>query len=169
MINTNNIFFDEIYGFNHTLQDNFNIYKTSCKKYNRNPHIRQYSWWMEKICLEYALNGGAANIMMKDIIPQQLYEYLSCLGQPLKYRLFNYDVYVFFERLPVKFPYYIFIFIKNIYYLVHSFIWNCIWYKKVLLKELKIWKSMKKNGCYAGPDPRIKYKNALKYIPIIKK
>jgi hypothetical protein len=149
-----------------SMADNQKIYETACKIFDKSPDVELFSWWMEKICAEYFKNDGYAHPMAIENTPPQVHAYLQFLNRSFKYRFLNYDVPLFLGRLPVKFPYKIYDAVKSLRMKLIVFQMHIIWRNTVLKKELKIWKDMTKNGCYAGPDPRIKYKSSLKFIPV---
>ena len=152
--------------FRPAIEKSIEIYEASCKKFNKNPGKPLYSWEMKLIFEDYIQNNGFIQSWGLNT-SSKIHAYSrDCYGKSFTERLLNYDIYVFFERLPIKFPYYLFCFVRKIFALTRSKIWSLIWYTTVLKKELKIWKSMKRNGCYAGPDPRKKYKGRLNFIPV---
>ena len=147
----------KILGFIDPIGNNWKIYEVACKKFNLSPEEICFSWQLKKIFNEYIDNGGFVGLMSFST-PPQIQSYAYMINSSFWRKFWTYDIEIMLSRLPFKLPYHLF-------YLFGKIKWNFIWREKVLNKELKIWKSMKKNGCYAGPDPRIKYKSSIRFIP----
>jgi hypothetical protein len=148
------------------IEKSIGIYENSCRKYNKNPDKFLYSWEMDVIIADYIQDNGYIQGWGFNT-PEKIHRYLrDCAGKSSKEKFLRYDVYVFFNRLPVKFPYYFFCSAKAFIAIIRQGVFFLLWYNTVLKKELIIWKDMKRNCCYTGPDPREKYNGCLKFIPI---
>ena len=140
------------------VEKNRKLYENACKKFNFNSENSLFSWQLKKVFNEYIDNGGFVGLMSFST-PNQIQDYAYIYSYSFWRKFWNYDIVIIMNQLPIKLPY-------NIFFLFRKMKWYFIWRNKVLNKELKIWKSMKKNGCYAGPDPRIKHKSSIKFIPV---
>ena len=145
-------------GFTDPVEINRKIFDNACKKFHVDSEKTLFSWQLKKLFNEYIDNGGFIGLMSFST-PYQIQDYAYICNSSFWRKFWTYDIEIILNQLLIKLPYYIFNLFRKIK-------WNLIWRKRVLSKELKIWKSMKKNGCYAGPDPRIKYKSSLKFIPV---
>ena len=145
-------------GFTDPIETNWKIYENACKKFNLSPKKIFFSWQLKKVFNEYVDNDGFVGLMSFST-PYQIQSYAYISNSSFWQKLWTYDIEIILNQLPIKLP-------KYLFHLFRKIKWNLIWRKKVLNKELKIWKSMKKNRCYAGPDPRIKYKSSMKFIPL---
>ena len=125
-------------GFTDPIETNWKIYETACKKFNLNPEGIFFSWQLRKIFKEYIDNGGFVGLMSFST-PYQIQSYAYISNYSFWRKFWIYDIEIILDRLPIKLPYHLFNYFRRVK-------WNFIWRKKVLNKELKIWKSMKKNG-----------------------
>jgi hypothetical protein len=140
------------FDFGDPVQKNWQIYEKACKKFNLDPAGRLYSWQVEKVFTDYVENGG---ISCRPYTPMniRIYRFLGRFSFWKKFWIHDFET--FLQRLPVKFPHKLFRFLL---FFRRKIFWRILG-RIALKKSMKIWKSMKKNACYAGPDPRLKYKS----------